>query len=158
MKVGDGEQIYEKEINRKPAIAFLEIVGSDFQSTMYHLLCLCQKHNNSSFSIFTNCLYPPISHPIPGFRLISFPWGEMEDPAPAWTLGTAYTCQLCGKVFWFSYLHVLSHQAVLGLDLFCEHLKVGHFTSYKAYRSHHFNAHPSFTAGSTRSWFSTGGF
>ena len=25
----------------------------------------------------------------------------MEDPAPAWTLGTAYTCQLCGQVTYY---------------------------------------------------------
>ena len=35
-----------------------------------------------------------------------------------------------------NHLHfrVFSHQAVLGLDLFCDHLKISHFTTYKAYR------------------------
>lgn len=30
----------------------------------------------------------------------------MEDPAPAWTLGTAYTCQLCGQVTCYCHLLV----------------------------------------------------
>ena len=39
----------------------------------------------------------------------------------AWTLGTAYTCALCGS-------------AVLGHRLLTEHLKLSHYTNYKAYR------------------------
>ena len=32
------------------------------------------------------------------------------------------------------HFRAFSHQAVLGLDLFCDHLKISHFTTYKAYR------------------------
>ena len=57
------------------------------------------------------------------------------DPWNCLYLPTLWTgCIFLPLVGHTRHFHILFNQAVLGLDLFSEHLKISHFTTYKAYR------------------------
>ena len=63
-------------------------------------------------------------------------WRILHLPGPLepLTLANSVDRLTCFCPPWPSSTFPFPSQAVLGLDLFCDHLKISHFTTYKAYR------------------------